>query len=130
MLAIARVTIFVKHGVQANEPNTLLYVPIGQSIHFCILDASSLYWPGGQVHHATLVTATSEVVPNGHDTHNVCPALDWYVPLGHALHRPDASKPMYPGSQRQSLRASLPAAEVECSGQLTQSLREVVYEVL
>jgi len=101
----------VGHGVQASAPVLVLYVPASHAVH--ATPFVSAVCPTSQMQSERASLPAGELVPAGHkEMHAPVPMVVLYVPASHAVHVIPFESAVYPTTQMQSERASLPAGEV------------------
>ena len=103
---------------QSPTPVALLYVSATHAVHTSPSDAP--LYPASHSQSANASLPDAELVPAGHVEQSPTPVATLYSPASHAVHASPSEAAVYPATHTQSVKASLPPAELVCEGHAVQ----------
>jgi len=106
------------HVKHSPAPVPGLYVPASHAVH--VVPSNAPLYPAKHLQSVSASVPDAELVPSGHVKHSPAPVPALYLPASHAVHGTPPDKAVYPATHTQSVKSSLPAAELVCEGHEVQ----------
>ena len=99
-------------------PVAALYSPASHAVHASPFDVP--FYPTTHSQSVSASLPDAELVPSGHSEHSPTPVVALYSPASHAVHSTPSYVALYPTTHSQSVKSSLPDAELVPAGHVEQ----------